>query len=78
MTTAKPVLDLDQLESFVQNELRLSAPSGIDAAGTVIDIISKASSSDNFSTVMGLVERFVQIGSAIAEVRKFPFSCLSL
>jgi hypothetical protein len=41
-----------------------SAPHGTDAAGVVLDTVS----SDNLKTVMGILDKFVQIGDQIAEV----------
>jgi len=46
----------------------LSTLSGMDAIGTGMDMVFTTTSSDSFNTVMGFVERFVQIGDAIAEV----------
>ena len=73
--TSKPESDLAQLEPFVQNEAnssRLSTPAGIERAGVVMDMISSTASSDNFTTVMGYLKRFVEIGDAVSEVGMFP------
>jgi hypothetical protein len=66
-TDVDPKQNLTVLEELVlkgKESAHLSTPSGINEAGTVISAVS----SDNFGTVMGYVERFVQIGDAISEV----------
>jgi hypothetical protein len=65
--TVDPSQNLNVLEQFVLKEkesVHMSTPSGIEMAGTVMNAIS----SDNFGTVMGYLEKFVQIGDAISEV----------
>ena len=59
------------LESFVHGATKnshISTPSGIATAGTVMQHISSATSSNSFNTVMGFLEKFVKIGDTIAEV----------
>jgi hypothetical protein len=59
------------LESFVHSlaqNSHFTTPSGIGTAGTVMEHISSTTSSDSFDTVMGFLEKFVQIGDTIAEV----------
>jgi hypothetical protein len=71
--TVDPKQNLNVLEEFVlkqKESVHMSTPSGIETAETVIDAIS----SDNFGTVMGYIERFVQIGDAISEVSFYPAS----
>jgi hypothetical protein len=65
--TVYPKQNLNVLEKFVLKEkesVHMSTPSGIAMPGIVIDAIS----SDNLGTVMGYIEKFVQIGDAISEV----------
>ena len=71
VTAPKPEDDQKLLESFVHDAAEnshISTPSGIGSAGTVIQHISSATSSNSFGTVMGFLEKFVQIGDTIAEV----------
>lgn len=59
------------LSPFVQSAVassNMSGPSGVEITGTVMAIASTTTASDSFGTVMGFVEKFVQIGDAIAEV----------
>jgi hypothetical protein len=70
-TVITPEQDLAKLEYFVRSAAgssELSATSGIEIAGTVISAVTSAATSDSFKTVMGFLEKFVQIGDAIAEV----------
>jgi hypothetical protein len=65
--TIDPKQNLDLLEQFVLKEkesVHMSTPPGIGTAGIMMDAVS----SDNFGTVMGFLERFVEIGDAISEV----------
>jgi hypothetical protein len=65
--TVDPKQNIDLLEQFVLKEkesVHMSTPSGIGTAGIIMDAVS----SDNFGAVMGILERFVQIGDAISEV----------
>jgi hypothetical protein len=67
LPTMDPKQNMDLLERFVLKEKEsadMSTPSGIGTAGIIIDAVS----SDNFSAVMGFLERFVEIGDAISEV----------
>jgi hypothetical protein len=67
LPTIDPKQNLDLLEQFVLKEkesVHMSTPPGIGTAGIIIDAVS----SDNFSAVMGFLERFVEIGDAISEV----------
>ena len=71
VTKPKPEDDQTLLELFVHDAAEnshISTPSGISSAGTVMQHISSATSSDSFGTVMGFLEKFVQIGNTIAEV----------
>jgi hypothetical protein len=71
IVAADPKQDLTSLGHLVQEGLESSypsAPHGINAVGVVLDSVSKATSSDNLKTVMGILEKFVQIGDQIAEV----------
>ena len=63
--------DQARLESFVHGiagSSDIPTPSGMDTIGAAMGIVSTTTSSGSFDTVMGFVERFVQIGDAIAEV----------
>jgi hypothetical protein len=77
--TASPAIDnskmnIDRLESLIQNEETVSHLSIPAAVATVDSIVNTVSSSpDNLSTAMGYLERFVQIGDAIAEVSESSF-----
>ena len=67
----KPEDDQTLLESFVHGATEnshISTPSGIATVGTVMQHISSATSSNSFGTVMGFLEKFVEIGDTIAEV----------
>ena len=67
----KPEDDQTLLEPFVHGAIEnshISTPSGIATAGTVMQHISSATSSNSFGTVMGFLEKFVEIGDTIAEV----------
>jgi hypothetical protein len=68
---SKPEDDQALLESFVHSiaeNLHMSTPSGIGTAGTVMECVSSATSPDSFATVIGFLEKFVQIGDTVAEV----------
>ena len=68
----KPEEDQALLVSLVHSAAEnshISTPSGINAAGTVVDHISSATSSNAFDIVMGYLDKFVKIGDAIVEVR---------
>jgi hypothetical protein len=59
------------LELFVHSAAEnshMSSPSGIGTAGTVKENVSSITSSDGFGTVMGYLEKFVQIGDTVADV----------
>ena len=67
----KPEEDQALLESFVHSAAEnshISTPSCINAAGTVVDHISSATSSNGFDIVMGFLDKFVKIGDAITKV----------
>jgi hypothetical protein len=71
ISAIRPERDQATLETFVHTAAGssgISTPSGIETVGVVMSTVSTTASSDSFSTVMGFVERFVQIGDAIAEV----------
>jgi hypothetical protein len=70
-TIVHPVQDLALLDDFVNKEHdgdHLASPSGLDTAESAIDTVSNITSSDPFTTVMGYLEKLVQIGGVIAEV----------
>ena len=65
--------DQTLLENFVHNPAgssEIATPSVIGTEGAVINTVSTITSAESFSNVMALLNRFVQIGDAIAEVRR--------
>jgi hypothetical protein len=59
------------LEAFVHEAAggsKLSTPAGIETVGTVMGNVSSIATSDSFNIVMGFLDKFVQIGNAVAEV----------
>jgi hypothetical protein len=63
-----PETNFNRLESFVHAgaaSSHISTPAGIDTADPIMNTVS--SSSDNVSTVVDILSRFVEIGDAIAE-----------
>ena len=69
----KPENELDAINDIVNKDkdTQIAAfkdPRGLDDADLVINEASTLASSGSFTTVMGYVERIVQIGDAIAEV----------
>jgi hypothetical protein len=81
VAVVKPEQDQSLLENFVHSAAEssnISTPPVIATAGTMVDMVSTTTSSDSFTTVMGFLERFVQIGDAIAEVSISPFIAAKL
>ena len=71
VTAPKPEGDQALLESFVHSAAKdshITTPSGIGTAGTVEENVSSITSFDGFGTVMGYLEKFVQIGDTVADV----------
>jgi len=69
---ASPEIKQDTVEGMVSIEAecqRLVTLEGIDQAGSALTAVSNITSSDSFGTVMGYLQRFVDLGDAIAEVR---------
>ncbi|KAF8586931.1 WD40 repeat-like protein [Ramaria rubella] len=74
VTIASLGLNIPVLESLMQSmaaSSHLSTPFGVGIAGTVIDVGSNVIASDSFSTVMGFMTRFVEIGDMVAEVHPY-------
>lgn len=68
----KPKEEQALLESVVHSLAKnshISTPSDINAARTVVDHISTTTSSNAFDIIMGYLDKFVNIGDAIVEVR---------
>jgi hypothetical protein len=69
----KPEDDQALLESFVHSAAKnshIKTTSGIGITGIVMQEVSSITSSDSFDTVMGFLEKFVQIGDTAAEVSR--------
>jgi hypothetical protein len=70
-SVTEPERDQARLESFVHGTAGssdLSTPSGVAATGDAMDMVSATTSSGSFDAVMGVMQRFVKIGDAIAKV----------
>jgi hypothetical protein len=70
-----PETNFSRLESFVLAEAassHISTPAGIDTADSIMNTVS--SSSDNVSTVVDILSKFVEIGDAIAEASVLFFT----
>ncbi|KAF8583155.1 glycosyltransferase family 1 protein [Ramaria rubella] len=73
VTIASLGLNILVLESLMQGiaASHVSTPFGVGIAGIVIDVGSNVIASDSFSTVMGFLTRFVEIGNMVAEVHPY-------
>jgi hypothetical protein len=72
-------MNIDRLELLVQNEETVSHLSILAAIGTVDSIMSSVPNSpDNLSIAIGYLERFVQIGDAIAKVSESSFDFIMI